>query len=144
MSGSSSSSSGSMNWTLESLTSSVIMGMQAPKQVPRLCSTIAFPSGLVTSLGAGSEFRGFVKITSWFCPKNSQESAQKQVMSVCKYFSKTINIKIPLYLDLDILDYMYIPLLNNNDQAEDFKTNPSFDSSYHGDFQKDIHIHQDI
>ena len=54
VSGSSSSSSGSMNWTLESFTSSVMMGMHAPKQVPRLCNTIALPRGLVTSLGAGS------------------------------------------------------------------------------------------
>ena len=35
------------------------MGMQAPKQVPRLCSTIAFPSGLVQSLGAGPVVDGY-------------------------------------------------------------------------------------
>ena len=53
VSGSSSSSSGSMNWTLLSLTSSVIMGMQAPKHVPLLWRTMALPRGLVQSLGAG-------------------------------------------------------------------------------------------
>jgi hypothetical protein len=52
---------------LLSLTSSVIMGMLAPKTVPLRWSTIGAPSGLLLSDGAGS---GVKKSGILICGKN--------------------------------------------------------------------------
>ena len=46
--------SSKVTWTLLSLTSSVIMGILAPKTIPLLCSTMALPKGLLVAVVIGA------------------------------------------------------------------------------------------